>query len=1267
MVKMYGMSFRPALFLLLCVLASLPAFAVTLGITPAAIDTHYTSLVSLDIDGLAPGQSVTIERYVDVLGSGVFDTHDPLFQHIVVTDGQQPMIAGTRVPVMPGDEDGAANGHIHTSFSAANPHNLLQFSGNSFYRVTDAGGTLLASGTLPITQYNFGQTISGQVTAGAGGVAHAMVILFAAPGGTDLVASTVTDGSGNYSLQCPVGTFYLVAYTGGYLATTNWHQAPVTLTSGQTRTIPLTLTAATQHITGKVTDRVTGAGVAGVLLAASPEHGDQPISVLSGSDSAGNFDMFVTTGDWKIGVIEAISPSLTAQGYVSCANNVNVSMPGGSAVTIPVAAATAVITGTLKAAGTPLAGVDITAETNRYDTSAVTDANGYYVLPVIPGMWHVKANDADLQKAGAFAQQTADVLAVANQAAALNLPAAQSTVLLHGRIADNLNNNVAGIKVSLWGVDSAGRRCVSSTRTLADGTFDLRVAGGNWHIGVGSEDAANRGLFNALDLQVSAVDNVNQTILAYTLKQAGSHLRGTVTNGSTGVGHLKLVISDQNGTTFTERTAGDGNFDITVVGGTWKLVADANEAAKLLYFSPSLLSTVADNASQNGLSLVLSSATAHLRGTVADDATNPLAFLNYHLIDENSGRSYNMPIGYGTFDFPVMAGKWRVFVDANEAVAQELFDTPLSLTVADGVDQNGLQQVLQRATAHLTGVVKDAGGNPLEGAVIWATPSANLPYYNRAVRTDSTGSYRLGLINGAWSTTAYYVNDQVGSRINYPTYNTMITGGNAALNFVATPGYQSDLMIRNQGDITYLGAGIYPSETNQTKQQDAGANVAAVYQLQVQNLAAADDRFLITGPKSGTDWTVKYFDAPSGGNDITIQVTELGWSTEYLPANGTRQFRVEVTPSANVTVGTSFPVLVTAVSTTAQPATTDSVKAITIRSANHPPVASNGTLTVNAGAIATGTLSATDQDLNALTFQIVTNGKQGTAVITNAATGAFSYTANAGAAGTDTFTFKANDGQIDSNEAIITVTIPSAGYEGDVSPRPTGNGAVTIADWVQTGRFVAGLDAVSANGEFQRADCAPRATLGDGQITLADWVQAGRYAAGLDPLTPAGGPVQPTGSAAVAARAASGVKRPVQLSHPTLAPGSTGTVTVSVTAGGSENALGFTLAFDPARLRFMSARLVGKAIKATLNVNTLQAGKGSIALALALPPGTHFTAGQQAVVELTFQAAKTAAQGDVALTFSDGIIKRELTDTRANTMPALFQNGAVRITGKPRK
>ncbi len=93
-------------------------------------------------------------------------------------------------------------------------------------------------------------------------------------------------------------------------------------------------------------------------------------------------------------------------------------------------------------------------------------------------------------------------------------------------------------------------------------------------------------------------------------------------------------------------------------------------------------------------------------------------------------------------------------------------------------------------------------------------------------------------------------------------------------------------------------------------------------------------------------------------------------------------------------------------------------------------------------------------------------------------------------------------GPTTSTAAQLTLV---AGFEADMN----GNGIVSITDWVKVGRIVAGLDVVANGSDFQKADCAGRATLGNGVLSISDWVQAGRYAAGLDPSTAVGGPSAP--------------------------------------------------------------------------------------------------------------------------------------------------------------
>ncbi|MBF0213503.1 MAG: DUF1566 domain-containing protein [Magnetococcales bacterium] len=68
-------------------------------------------------------------------------------------------------------------------------------------------------------------------------------------------------------------------------------------------------------------------------------------------------------------------------------------------------------------------------------------------------------------------------------------------------------------------------------------------------------------------------------------------------------------------------------------------------------------------------------------------------------------------------------------------------------------------------------------------------------------------------------------------------------------------------------------------------------------------------------------------------------------------------------------------------------------------------------------------LSALDADGDPLTYRIVRHPTKGSVVITNAKTGAFTYTAHADAEGFDSFTFRVNDGLVDSYAATIRLHI----------------------------------------------------------------------------------------------------------------------------------------------------------------------------------------------------------------------------------------------------
>ena len=94
---------------------------------------------------------------------------------------------------------------------------------------------------------------------------------------------------------------------------------------------------------------------------------------------------------------------------------------------------------------------------------------------------------------------------------------------------------------------------------------------------------------------------------------------------------------------------------------------------------------------------------------------------------------------------------------------------------------------------------------------------------------------------------------------------------------------------------------------------------------------------------------------------------------------------------------------------------------------NTVPVAFDAEQVVLPGGALSGVLRGGDADGDAVTYTLVALPTQGVVTLVDASTGAFGYTANMGASGTDTFTFKVNDGSVDSAVAVVTVRFASLG------------------------------------------------------------------------------------------------------------------------------------------------------------------------------------------------------------------------------------------------
>ena len=98
---------------------------------------------------------------------------------------------------------------------------------------------------------------------------------------------------------------------------------------------------------------------------------------------------------------------------------------------------------------------------------------------------------------------------------------------------------------------------------------------------------------------------------------------------------------------------------------------------------------------------------------------------------------------------------------------------------------------------------------------------------------------------------------------------------------------------------------------------------------------------------------------------------------------------------------------------------------------NIAPVAQNQDVSTNEDTAKSITLTATDANGDSLTFSVVSGPTNGT--LTGTAPD-LTYTPNANYNGPDSFTFKANDGQVDSNTATVSITVTP------VNDAPVANG-----------------------------------------------------------------------------------------------------------------------------------------------------------------------------------------------------------------------------------
>jgi hypothetical protein len=536
-------------------------FGAAVTITPSAVSNTYSGYITLQVTGIGAGHAVLVQKYLDANTNGVIDGGDILRQQFQLTDGEPGMVIGgvTNVNV-PGDTDSTA-GQITAQLNFVTDTSQ-SIRGKYLFRVSSLSGDFATpfTNSFAVTNISYAQGFAGNVINNGTNVPNAAVLLL--NGNGNFLGGTVANNSGAYSVQVPPGAYLLLAAKSNYLA--NQSTAPLlTLTNGQTITTNLTLTNATQTLSGKIGDAANSSfGLPGLVVPVSSSTNHW--FAIAFTDTNGNFTVGARPDTWKI---QKNENGVGAYGYLATQNSLQVDTSTGSVanVTLAYPKATALFYGNVKDnLNHPLAGVDIFDSDNngQYESDTKTDLNGYYTIGALCGAtWDVQvSNDSNqaftnyIFSQSPFYQNNGTNL-TCGQVAQVNLSALPATNHISGWVHDGNGNPLPNVQVSAEAI-IGGADFRPQAYTDGSGNYSINVGNGTWSVYIccGCNGCGNGCLdssYNCPSYQNVSIANNNGTAY-FVASQSGSAQTPVLSQATlVGPGQVGMYLDGSVGYNYT--------------------------------------------------------------------------------------------------------------------------------------------------------------------------------------------------------------------------------------------------------------------------------------------------------------------------------------------------------------------------------------------------------------------------------------------------------------------------------------------------------------------------------------------------------------------------------------------------------------------------------------------------------------------------------------------------------------------------------------------
>lgn len=381
------------------------------------------------------------------------------------------------------------------------------------------------------------------------------------------------------------------------------------------------------------------------------------------ANRAGRYTLYVPPGDYTIW---ALLP-----GYVASQSGWAGTLAAASISTAHIALTPGpnTLAGSVRenTSATALLGVPVWGyNSNNLVTVAFTDTNGAFTLKVSPANWEVAPAPEALAALGCVGNAVPWRTNLTADLAGCELTAAPATALLHGILRDDAApaNPLAG--VTLNAANAAGTGETVGLSFAADGHYSVGVTAGNWWLQPARESLLAVG-------DVSAGTNWvllpgNATRLDLTTKRVTAHLLGRlVEEFLTPVSYATVRATDASGKwVVTAQTDLDGNFDLGVFGGTWRINVDAATAATWWLAGYDLVRSVNDGQTLAGLLYRVRYANASGNGLVRDALGRPLGGIGVRGTATLNGTNFSchaVTDATGAYWTPALAGNWTFTAD----------------------------------------------------------------------------------------------------------------------------------------------------------------------------------------------------------------------------------------------------------------------------------------------------------------------------------------------------------------------------------------------------------------------------------------------------------------------------------------------------------------------------------------------------------------------------------------------------------------------------